>query len=181
MRPVRELMSAGVLSVTHRCRCATHWSCSPPATSAARRCWKGGKVIGVLSISDILSFQASTPAVPSLVSVRSVSEEEPPEEPEEGDEAPAAYFEDFWADAGADALERMEQTGTPEWDPLAEHTVAEAMTRTVVAVSPQTSARAAARLMTRLAIHRVLVLDGGRLCGILTSMDLVRAAGAGRI
>ncbi len=36
-------------------------------------------------------------------------------------------------------------------------------------------------LMTRLAIHRVLVLDGGRLCGILTSMDLVRAAGAGRI
>jgi CBS domain-containing protein len=51
----------------------------------------------------------------------------------------------------------------------------------VVAVRPETPARAAARLMTRLAIHRVLVLDGERLCGILTSMDLIRAAGTGRL
>jgi CBS domain-containing protein len=78
-------------------------------------------------------------------------------------------------------LERLEQTGTPEWDLLAEHTVSEAMTRTVIAVDPKTAARAAARLMTRFDIHRVLVLDDGKLCGVLSSMDVVRAAGLGRI
>ena len=181
MRPVWELMSAGVLSVTPSLSLRDALELFAARHIGGAPVVEGGKVIGVLSISDILSFQASTPAVPSLVSVGSVPEEEPPEEPEDGDEAPAAYFADFWADAGADALERMEQTGTPEWDPLAEHTVAEAMSRTVVAVGPQTPARAAARLMTRHAIHRVLVLDGGRLCGILTSMDLVRAAGVGRM
>lgn len=93
----------------------------------------------------------------------------------------AAYFTDFWTEAGGDVLERMERPGTPEWDPLAEHTVAEAMTRTVVAVSPEATARAAARLMTVLGVHRVLVLDDQRLCGVLTSMDVVRAAGVGRI
>jgi len=139
------------------------------------------RVIGVLSMSDILSFQASTPVVPRPEPDGWGSEAEPPAAWEEGEEPPAGYFADFWTDAGGDVLERMEQTGGPEWDLLAEHTVGEAMTRTVVAVRPDTPARAAARLMTQLAIHRVLVLDGDRLCGILTSMDLVRAAGAGRI
>jgi CBS domain-containing protein len=55
------------------------------------------------------------------------------------------------------------------------------MTRTVIAVGPGTPARAAARLMTQFDIHRVLVLDGGKLCGVLSSMDIVRAAGLGRI
>ena len=108
-------------------------------------------------------------------------EAEPAAAWEEGEEPPAGYFVDFWTEAGGDVLERLGQAGDPEWDVLAEHTVGEAMTRTVVSVRPDTSARAAARLMTQHAIHRVLVLDGDRLCGILTSMDLVRAAGTGRI
>jgi CBS domain-containing protein len=141
----------------------------------------GGRVVGVLSMSDILSFQASTPVVPAAEPDRPVWELESPEEWPEGDEAPSAFFSDLWPHAGGDVLERLEQTGTPEWDMLAEHTVSEAMTRTVVAVGPETPARAAARLMTQFAIHRVLVLDDGGLRGVLTSMDVVRAAGLGRI
>jgi CBS domain-containing protein len=141
----------------------------------------GGRVVGVLSMSDILSFQASTPVVPAAEPDRPEWELESPEEWREGDEAPSAFFSDLWPDAGGDVLERLEQTGTPEWDLLAEHTVSEAMTRTVVAVGPETPARAAARLMTQFDIHRVLVLDDGKLCGVLSSMDVVRAAGLGRI
>jgi CBS-domain-containing membrane protein len=119
--------------------------------------------------------------VPAAEPDRPVWESEPLEEWREGDEASSAFFSDLWPDAGGDVLERLEQTGTPEWDLLAEHTVSEAMTRTVIAVGPETPARAAARLMTRFDIHRVLVLDEGNLRGVLSSMDVVRAAGLGRI
>ena len=88
MRPVRELMSAGVLSVTPSLSLRDALELFAARHIGGAPVVEGGKVIGVLSISDILSFQASTPAVPSLVSDRSVPEEEPPEEPEEGDEAP---------------------------------------------------------------------------------------------
>ena len=141
----------------------------------------GGHVVGVLSMSDILSFQASNPVVPAAEPDRPVWELETPEEWREGDETPSTFFSDLWPDAGGDVLERLEQTGTPEWDLLAEHTVSEAMTRTVIAVGPGTPVRAAARRMTRFDIHRVLVLDDGKLCGVLSSMDVVRAAGLGRI
>lgn len=181
MRTVRELMSTDVVSVTPELSlraalellAARHFGGVPVVT--------GGRVVGVLSMSDILSFQASTPVVPAAEPDRPVWELESPEEWREGDEAPSAFFSDLWPDAGGDVLERLEQTGTPEWDMLAEHTVAEAMTRTVITVGPETPARAAARLMTQFDIHRVLVLDDGNLCGVLSSMDVVRAAGLGRI
>jgi CBS domain-containing protein len=91
------------------------------------------------------------------------------------------FFTDLWADAGGDVVERFDQTGSPEWDMLAEHTVAEAMSRRVVTVGPDTTAAAAARLMTRLQIHRLLVVDQGKLCGVLSAMDLVRAVGQKRL
>ena len=68
-----------------------------------------------------------------------------------------------------------------EWDPLAEHTVADAMSRWVVSVAPETSVVTAARLMTSSRIHRVVVLDRDRLCGVLSTLDLVRAVGQGRV
>jgi CBS domain-containing protein len=53
-------------------------------------------------------------------------------------------------------------------------TVADVMTAFVVSVAPDTPVVTAARLMMADSIHRVLVLDGQRLVGIVTSMDLVR-------
>jgi len=140
----------------------------------------GSRVVGVVSLNDILSFEASTPVVPGAEPDRPEWELEPPEEWREGEEAPAAYFSDLWPDAGADVLERFEQTGTPEWDLLGEHTVGEVMSRRVVAIDPEESVQAAARLMAALQIHRVLVLEQGKLVGLLSSMDLVRAVADGR-
>jgi hypothetical protein len=131
-------------------------------------------------MNDILSFEASTPGVPGAEPDRPVWELEPPEEWREGEEAPAAYFSDVWPDAGADVLERFEQTGSPEWDLLEEHTVGEVMSRRVVVVDPETSVQAAARLMVQRQIHRLLVLEQGKLAGLLSSMDIVRAVADAR-
>lgn len=106
---------------------------------------------------------------------------EPPEAWEEGTEAPAAFFIDWWLEAGAQAVERLRETRRAEWDLLAEHTVAEAMNRTVCSVPPDEPLGVAARYMVRAGIHRLLVLDDGRPVGILTSMDIVRALADGRL
>jgi len=140
----------------------------------------GSRVVGVVSMNDILSFEASTPVVPGAEPDRPEWELEPSEEWREGEEAPGAYFSDLWPDAGADVLERFEQTGTPEWDLLGEHTVGEVMSRRVVAIDPEKSVQAAARLMAALQIHRLLVLEEGKLVGLLSSMDVVRAVADGR-
>jgi CBS domain-containing protein len=53
--------------------------------------------------------------------------------------------------------------------------VADVMTAFTIAVTPSTPLLEAMKLMVADDIHRVLVLDGGRLVGILTTMDVVRA------
>jgi len=181
VRTVAELMSTDVVSVAPELTLRVALELLAARHIGGVPVVAGTRVVGVLSMSDILSFQASTPVVPAAEPDRPAWELESPEEWREGDDSPSAYFSDLWPDAGADVLERFEQTGTPEWDQLAEHTVAEAMTRTVIAVGPGTAVRAAARLMTRNDIHRLLVLQDGKLCGVLSAMDVVRAAGHGAV
>ncbi len=54
-------------------------------------------------------------------------------------------------------------------------TAAEAMTSPAITVGPSHSISEAARTMTRHAVNRLVVLDDGRLVGIVTRADLVRA------
>jgi acetoin utilization protein AcuB len=56
--------------------------------------------------------------------------------------------------------------------------VAEAMNRTVVAVSPEATAAQAADLARRERAEHLLVLDGGILVGILCTCDLEGASGS---
>jgi CBS domain-containing protein len=130
------------------------------------------RVVGVLSAMDIIEFLATTPGVPDMTDA---DEESEPAEPEESGESSAAYFVDFWSDAGADVAERFNDVNTPAWDLLTEHTVAEAMSRTVVAFPPTADARAAADAMQRARAHRVLVIEGQRLAGIVSALDIARA------
>ena len=64
---------------------------------------------------------------------------------------------------------------------LAEHTVAEAMSRGVRSLRPEASVQAAAALMINAGIHRVLVMEGDRLCGIASTMDVTRAVAEHRL
>jgi len=181
MTKVRDLMSTEVVSVAPELTLRSAVELLAARHIGGAPVMAGSRLVGVISVSDILSFQASVPVVPALGPEGTEWELEPPEEWREGDEATGTFFTDLWADAGGDVVERFDQTGSPEWDMLAEHTVAEAMSRRVVAVGPDTTAAAAARLMTRLQIHRLLVVDQGKLCGVLSAMDLVRAVGQKRL
>ena len=141
----------------------------------------GDAVVGVVSMSDIIDFQASTPAVPT--------DRDDDEEADEGvapewrqELAPAgSYFTDMWAENGPELAERFATKDTREWDLLAEHTVAEDMSRAVRSLRPEGSVQAAAALMTDAGIHRVLVMEGDRLCGIVTTMDVTRAVADQRL
>lgn len=135
-----------------------------------------GRVVGVVTLSDIASFLASLSPVPRESEELSWEEEElPPGTVEGEDEAVGAYFQDLWADAGADLVARARAADSPEWDLLDEHTVGEAMTRRLWTIDPDRTIEEAAREMRDADVHRLLVMREGRLLGIVTTTDVTRA------
>ena len=108
----------------------------------------GNVIVGVLSSSDL---------------VRAVAEEH------DSDVSRADYFRDvldFSGPEGASDLDDFQ-------DRLKELTVADAMTRELVTVGPNASLRDVAQTLARHRIHRVLVVEGDRLAGIISSFDFV--------
>jgi CBS domain-containing protein len=155
----------------------SHWGVSGAPVVA------GDRLLGVLSSGDILDFESSNPGVPAhrpdhqewgeIGSADLLSEDV--------SDPPAAYFQDLWADSGADVVERIGEGKSPEWDFLSEHIVGEVMTRKVHAFPPETGAAQAARLMVERKIHRLLVIENETLAGIVSTMDFVRAVAEERL
>jgi len=140
----------------------------------------GGKVIGLVSMTDLLQFAASLPDPP--VDRRIEMSWEEPEPRSTGDEdADAAFYAELWSDAGAEAVEQFTAVDGPEWNVLEEHIVSEIMTRDVRSLTPDTGVLQAAAVMTAERIHRVLVMDGEELAGIVTLTDIARAAAAHKL
>ena len=144
---------------------------------------EGERIVGVFSAMDAIEFLATTPGVPDVAPTQSESEAEELRETTDADADadPPAYFVDFWSDAGADVGERFRDVGTAAWDLLAEHTVSEAMSRRVAALTPDASVRAAADVMQRTGVHRVLVMDGAKLAGIVSALDIANAVAQRRL
>lgn len=181
MTTVRDLMSTDVVSVAPDLSLRAAVELFATRHLGGAPVMAGSRLVGVITASDILAFQSSTPAVPTIGPEPSLDEEEAPDEWGTEDQPTASFFSELWPDAGADVLERFETTAGPEWDNLAEHTVSEAMSRRFAEIGPDAAARTAARLMTRLGVHRLLVVEDGALCGVLSSMDLVRAVAERRV
>ncbi len=145
---------------------------------------EGDKVIGVLSATDILEFESVTPAPESN---REEEEEEVEsedlraEEWTEGEELSSTYFTDWWPNEGPDVAERMSSSQGPQWDFLADHSVGEAMTRTVCTMDGSTEVSSAAQRMLAAGAQRALVTDEGALVGIVTTTDIVRAVAERRL
>ena len=181
MLKVRDLMTTDVMTVSTELSLrdavelfsAQHVSGAPVVA--------GGRAVGVLSTSDVLAFETETPGVPTERPEMELEELEQPTEWVEGEEPPAAFFSELWSDVGADVLERFARVSAPEWDQLAEHTVGEAMTPSLCSIAPYADVYAAADYMIRAGVHRLLVMDAGRLVGILSSMDIVRAVAQHRL
>jgi CBS domain-containing protein len=132
-------------------------------------------------MDDVLTFISMVPGVPAERPEDLDYEAEPVGEWEEGEEAPGAFFVDTWSDAGADTVERLRSVDSPEWDLLSERTVAEAMSRAIVSASPSDELATAAHRMEGANIHRLLVMDRGRLVGIVTTSDVTRAVAHPRV
>jgi CBS domain-containing protein len=176
---VRDLMTSDIVAVAPELTLRNTMELLAQRHISGAPVLAGSRLVGVVSASDLLSFQASNPCVPSGHPEEvEQGEIEPTGEWEEGLEAPAAYFSELWEDAGADVLERLEETEGPEWDALQEHTTAEVMSRSICSVGPETGIAEAAGFMLTAGIHRLLVVEGEKLLGILTTMDIVRAVAA---
>jgi len=131
----------------------------------------GDDIVGLLTTFSIIAFESVTPGVPTERDPSDVWEAEPPEE----DLPAAAYFAELWEDAGSDLDERFRVTDSPEWDVLSEHRVEEAMLTDPIEFPPEASVEEAAQRMRTTGAHGVLVVEHGRLCGIVTTMDITRA------
>jgi CBS domain-containing protein len=118
----------------------------------------GDRVVGVVTMTDILEFAADSPAEHSRL--------------------PPALGA---SPAGGSTHEGgpMAVPEGPDWDVLDEHTVAEVMSFRVLSVPPSAGARDVARVMESEDVHRVLVMEGDALVGIVTALDLVRAVARG--
>ena len=136
---------------------------------------QGSEVVGVVSTADLLEFEATTPAIPSFRESQADWGDWVDADAWQEGASPPLYFVDLWRDASTDTVERMAEVEGPEWDFLADHTVGEAMSRRLLSVSPDDDIRVAARRMSEADVHRVLVLEHGRMVGILSASDIVRA------
>ena len=143
----------------------------------------GSRVVGVVTIGDVIAFLSSQPVVPTERPEDQDYEMERPgaEGGREGEEPPGAFFVDAWSDAGAEVVERFSAPQGPEWDLLGEHVVAEAMTRPVCTIRPGASVAEAACLMRDSKLHRLLVMEHGALLGIVTTSDVSNAVAQGGI
>ena len=142
----------------------------------------GHRVLGVVTATDLMALAAALPAAPRLREPPAAMEDwEEPEPFEGGDEPPVSYFTEMWEDAGADVAERAASPGSPEWNVLEEHTVGEAMSQTICSLPPDTDVPRAAEYMRLHGIHRVLVMDGERLLGIVTTSDISDAVAEHRL
>lgn len=143
----------------------------------------GGRVVGVLSAPDVLEFESVTP----VGSRADESEDEgtplePAAEWSEGEDAPAAFFTDLWTDDGPTVSERMASSEGPEWDFLEDHTVAEAMSRSVCSLPESLEVSAGAQRMLAAGVQRALVVSSDdQLVGILTTTDILRAVAERRL
>lgn len=138
----------------------------------------GGKVVGVISMTDLLTFEADHPEGFGDPPYPDRQQDEldrfpaGPNPPMPDPEDLAAYFTEAWSDNGEPLFDRIGEAAQDS-TPLSEHTVSEAMTYSVIAVGPDDSLQEAARQLLENDVHRALVMNDSKLVGLLTSTDLL--------
>ena len=145
----------------------------------------GGVILGVISTSDLTAFASTLPV--SAAWPRGLRD------PLESDALPpAAEFDELerpeigpilemWDDAVRDVAEEMAAVEARTLDQLEQYVVRDVMSTDVVTMRSDTPVKKAADVMRRRRIHRVLVVDGGELVGILSTLDIANAVADGRL
>lgn len=185
MLQVRDVMTRNVITVSpeHTLREAMEILSRHHVTGAPVA--RGHEVLGVVSGSDLMEFAAALPPVtdaePEPLDLAWIEAEEVDAPDDDADAESAAWFVSRWRDEAPDVADRIVDAGERTWSALDEHTVSEVMTHGVVAIRPTVSLAAAADLMRRKRLHRVLVMEGSELRGILSTTDIVAAVADGRL
>jgi CBS domain-containing protein len=148
----------------------------------------GTEVIGVVSATDLLQLAAALPGLPSArdlgtdAGAASRDDDEPSSFPHLSDDPSGVYFSELWEDGDGSVVERMTAPTTAGWNSLEEHVISEAMTRAPIhSLTPETAVHVAADYMRREKIHRVLVMTGQKLVGLVTTTDITRAVADGKL
>lgn len=173
MLRLRDIMTTDVLSVSPEVTIRDAMSLFATRHVSGAPVVASGKVVGVISATDLMEFAASLPGVPTERPEQERSDEwERQDEEVPDEEASMAFFADTWDNAGTDVAERMSEVGGAEWNVLEEHTVGEAMTRDLFSLGPDTPVELAADRMRGAGVHRVLVMHDAALLGIVTTKDI---------
>lgn len=146
----------------------------------------GGALVGVVTATDLMTFAAALPGVPTQRETHDEwgvwAEPSVEEEVESEAEPTSAFFSELWDDAGTNVTERVAAVEGPEWNMLEDHDVSEVMTRPpLVTLPPDADVESAATLMSERKVHRVLVTDNNMLVGIVTALDIAKAASEHRL
>jgi len=143
----------------------------------------GDHVVGVISTTDLLEFAAGLPGAPiDRPEERDTASDGDVSDGLDEDENLSSFFLDSWDDRGADSVTRIAAVNGSEYDMLEQYTVSESMTRAPICSLPSHApVTEAAEYMGRAAVHRILVVDNGRIVGIVTASDVARAAAEGKL
>ena len=180
MTRLRDIMTKDVITIAPELTIREAMSLLSSRHISGAPVFAGGKILGVVSATDLMEFAAELPGAPAERGDHvEMGEWTPREEIEEDGrelEPPGTFFTELWEDAGADAALRFAGPEGPEWNVLDEHIVEEAMTRAPICKLPgDTTLPAAAEYMRAHRVHRVLVMEQQRLAGIVTATDLANA------
>ncbi|MEO8623488.1 MAG: CBS domain-containing protein [bacterium] len=132
----------------------------------------GHEVVGVVSASDFIEFVASHEGGRFGNDTDADDDERTHEEFD--NEIPSLVFSDRAPEDNDDEAEPFHPDNGPPADLFSEYTVDEVMSRSVCSLAPDAKVDEAAEVMWQAGIHRLLVLDNGRLRGIVSMSDLAR-------
>ncbi len=137
----------------------------------------GHDVVGVVSASDLLEFVASHDGRRCNDDDRDADSDQRTRE-EFDNETASLFFSDRVPEYHGEDDEPFHMDDAPRDDLFSVHTVDEVMTRIVYSLAPDAEIGAAAQVMWQAGIHRLLVLDNGRLSGIISMSDVARVLAA---
>ncbi len=135
-----------------------------------------GEVLGVVSSSDVIQVAAGSDSIP-VTGARWVQLSAPentvdPEDPE------ADPFSEYFLPEEAPVMAPGWEAGAAD-GPMDQLSVSDIMTPVTFTVEGTATLAELADFLVRGGIHRALVLDEGRLAGIVTAMDVLRVVAAG--
>jgi len=135
----------------------------------------GSQVVGVVTASDLMTAASEVRDQDERTEVQGLAGAPPDNQWDAAEEPTGAYFLELWHEGDGDVSERIENTDTPWWSSLGSHTVSEAMSRAIRSLPPDAPVEEAADFMRQHGIHRVLVMEGERLLGLVSTSDIANA------